>query len=114
MKGVRLFSSMVIGGILLAAGSGIAGDDKGAESIALKGGSLGSVTFPHGRHQGVFVDCKPCHELFPKESQSVEKMKDEGKLQKKVVMNMCKKCHKDLSEKGQKTGPIACNDCHKK
>ena len=113
MKAVTLCSAMIIGGILLSAGSGIAGDDKGAESIAMQGGSLGLVIFPHGRHQGVFVDCKPCHELFPKESQVVEKMKAEGKLQKKDVMNMCKKCHKDLAAKSLKTGPIACKDCHK-
>jgi hypothetical protein len=75
---------------------------------------MGMVTFPHGRHQGVFVNCKPCHELFPKEPQIIEKMKEEGKLQKKAVMNMCKNCHKDLAEKDQKRGPTSCKGCHKK
>lgn len=114
MKARTLLNAMIIGGLLLSAGNGIAGDDKGAESIVLDGGSRGSVNFPHGRHLGIFVDCKPCHELFPKETQVVEKMKAEGKLQKKDVMNMCKQCHKDLAEKGEKTGPVSCKDCHAK
>lgn len=114
MKTGTVFCAMIIGGILLSGGISTAGDDKGAESIMLDGGSRGSVTFPHGRHQGIFVDCKPCHELFPKESHVVERMKAEGKLQKKDVMNMCKGCHNDLAKKGQKTGPVACKDCHKK
>jgi Cytochrome c7 and related cytochrome c len=114
MKARTLFSAIFISGILLSAGSSIAVEDKGAESIVINGGSRGSVTFPHGRHQGVLVDCMPCHELFPKESQVIDKMKVEGKLKKKVVMKMCKKCHKGLSKKGQKTGPVACKDCHQK
>ena len=114
MKAGTLLSAIFIGGILLSAGTSIAVEDKGAESIAMNGGSRGSVAFPHGRHQGVFVDCMPCHEIFPKESQVIDKMKAEGKLKKKEVMNMCKKCHKDLSKKGQKTGPVVCKDCHQK
>jgi hypothetical protein len=115
MKIGMLFSAMIIGGCLfLSAGSSIAGDDNGAESIFLKGGSMGSITFPHALHQVIIVDCKPCHDLFPKEPQAVDKLMAEGKLQKKDVMNMCKKCHKDLAGKGQKTGPISCKDCHKK
>lgn len=114
MKTGALFSAMVIGGILLSASNCLAGDNKGADSIVLKGGSLGSVTLSHRLHQGMLTDCKPCHELFPKESQVVDKMKAEGKLQRKDVMNMCKKCHKDLADKGQKTGPINCTDCHKR
>ena len=43
-------------------------EDKGADSIVLKGGKSGDVVFPHGRHQGVTVDCQPCHTMFPKES----------------------------------------------
>ena len=113
MKASTLLSTVIVGGILLSAGSSMAGDDKGMETIILKGGSMGSITFPHGRHLGMFVDCKPCHELFPKESKVVDRMMDEGKLHKKDVMNMCKKCHTDLAEKGQKAGPTACNDCHK-
>ncbi len=115
MKTSLLFNAMIIGGSLfLSAGSGMAGDDNGAKSIVLKGGGMGSITFPHAVHQGIFVDCKPCHDLFPKESQVVDKLKTEGKLPKKNVMNMCTKCHKDLAGKDQKTGPTRCMDCHKK
>lgn len=124
MKAGILFSTIIMGGILLSAGNSLAGGnppvrslaggDKGAESIVLQGGSMAAVTFPHGRHQAIFVDCKPCHELFPQQSQAVDRMKGEGKLQKKDVMNMCKKCHTDLTDKGQKAGPTACKDCHKK
>jgi len=112
MKANILLSTVVVGGILLSTGSSMAVDDKGMEAIILKGDSMGSVTFPHGRHQVMFVDCMPCHELFPKESQVVDKMMAEGKIHKIDVMNMCKKCHTDLAEKGQKAGPTACKDCH--
>lgn len=113
MKAGIMFSLLLIG-ILLATGTIKAAEDKGAGSIVLKGGSIGSVTFPHGRHQGIFVDCTPCHELFGKESQVIDRMKSEGKLQKKEVMNLCKNCHKDLAAKGQKAGPTACKGCHEK
>lgn len=113
MKASTLLRTVIVGGILLSAGSSMAGDDKGRETIVLKGGGMGSITFPHGRHLATFVDCKPCHELFPKESQVVDRMMAEGKMHKQDVMNMCKKCHTDLAEKGQKAGPTACKDCHK-
>ncbi|MDG4476726.1 cytochrome c3 family protein [Thiovibrio frasassiensis] len=114
MKSGTLFGAMLIGGILLSAGSSMGAEAKGASSIVLNGGSLGSVTFNHGRHQGMFPDCQPCHAFFPKESQVVDKMKGAGKLQRKDVMNMCKKCHKELADKGRKTGPTNCKECHKK
>lgn len=114
MKVGTFFGAMVLGCILLTGGSSAAEENKGAESITLNGGDRGSVTFPHGRHQGIFVDCKPCHDLFPKEAGIVDKMKAEGKLQKREVMNMCKDCHKSSTEKGQKAGPVFCKECHKK
>ena len=114
MKVGILVCAMVVGGAVFTAGGVVAGDAKGAESMALDGGSRGSVIFPHGRHQGVLVDCKPCHDLFPREAKAVESMKAEGNLKVKEVMNMCKNCHKDMAQKGLKTGPVSCNDCHKK
>jgi len=114
MKTGKLFSAMIICGTLVSAGGSLAGDDTGAESIVLKGGGLGSITLNHRLHQKVQTDCKPCHDLFPKESQVVEKMKGQGKLQKKNVMDMCKNCHKSMADKGQKTGPTNCMDCHKR
>ena len=114
MKASIFLSTVIVSGILLSTGISMAVDDKGMETITLKGGRLGSVTLPHGQHQAMSVDCKPCHDLFPKESQVVDKMMAEGKIHKKDVMNMCKKCHTDLAKKGQKTGPTACKGCHKK
>lgn len=114
MKTDIFFSAIVTGVVLLSAGNCIAEEPKGSESITLQGGSMGSITFPHHIHQAIFIDCKPCHDLFPQESKIVERLKTEGKLKKKEVMDMCRACHKDLAGKGQKTGPIACMDCHKK
>ncbi len=114
MKVTAFINAALIGVVLLSAGKVLAEENKGAASIVLNGGSLGSITFPHGLHQGVLVNCKPCHELFAKEPKIIDKMKAEGKLKKQQVMNMCKKCHKDLAAKGEKAGPTACTDCHKK
>lgn len=94
--------------------SSFASSEKGAESIVLKGGNLGDVTFPHGRHQGVTVDCQPCHTMFPEESGVIEKMKNEAKLKKKEVMDVCKACHKERISKGEKAGPTTCKGCHQK
>ncbi|MBA3016366.1 MAG: cytochrome c family protein [Proteobacteria bacterium] len=114
MKSRVFLGSLIVGGIFLATGSSMAADEKGKETITLKGGIEGSITFPHGRHQSMFVDCKPCHDVFPKEAHVLDKMMAEGKMQKKVVMDMCKKCHADLAAKGQKAGPTACKGCHQK
>ena len=114
MKATGMINATLIGVLLFSAGHVLAEENKGAASIVLNGGSMGSITFPHGLHQHVFVDCKPCHELFAKEPKVIENMKAEGKLRKQEVMNMCKGCHKDMRAKGEKTGPTACTDCHKK
>lgn len=114
MKAAFLVCTMIAGGIAFSTGSVWAEDAKGAESITLDGGSRGSVMFPHGRHQGVLIDCKPCHDLIPKESHAVDSMKADGRLKVKAVMDMCRNCHKDMAKKGLQTGPVACGDCHKK
>jgi hypothetical protein len=114
MKTGTLLTAIITSGIFLSAGISMATTGEGAETITLKGGSLGSVTFPHERHQEIFIDCMPCHKLYPKEPQIIDTMKAESKLKRKEVMNMCKNCHKDLAGKGQKTGPTSCGGCHKK
>ena len=75
---------------------------------------MGDVAFPHGRHQGVTVDCQPCHTLFPKESGTIDQMKTNEKLKNKEVMNMCKGCHQERISKGEKAGPTSCKGCHQK
>jgi hypothetical protein len=114
MKVCGFFSAIILGALLVLTGSAIASDNKGAESIILKGGSLGSITFPHGRHQGIFVDCKPCHNLFAKEPKVIDKMMSEGTLKTKEVMMICKYCHTNLAAQSKKAGPTACKDCHEK
>ena len=101
--------------VLLFCPNGVSSSqEEPAESIVLQGGGRGDVTFPHGRHQEVDVDCRPCHEMFAKEALVIDKMKAEGNLKKKEVMNMCKGCHKDMAAEGKKAGPVGCGDCHKK
>ena len=114
MKTLRLFIL-----ILLVVSSGAAyaytiqTEDKGAAQIELEGGKSGAVPFPHRVHQEVLGDCKVCHELFPQETGSIEKLKASGELAKKQIMNKhCTKCHKQMKKDGQKTGPTTCKSCH--
>lgn len=87
----------------------------GAEQISLEGGSRGVVPFPHHRHQNTLQDCNVCHNLFPQEKGGIERLKSEGKLVKKQVMNKhCIKCHKNLKRQGSPTGPTTCAKCHVK
>jgi len=93
------------------AGSGI--QPKGAEQMELSGGNAGEVPFPHHRHQRVVNECTTCHDLFPQEPGAIERLKAEGKLQKKQVMNKhCIKCHREMENAGKKSGPLRCKQCH--
>jgi len=87
---------------------------KGAPIIEIHGGGLGNISFPHQEHQNALGDCSPCHKLFPQEPGSIEKLKTEGKLKKKQVMEQCRNCHKETAAKGEKAGPVNCKDCHKR
>ena len=88
-------------------------ENRGAENLELYGGKSGPVPFPHLAHQDALVDCKICHELFPQEIGSIEKLKASGQLKKKQIMNKhCTKCHRKLKKEGKKTGPITCKACH--
>ena len=98
--------------ILLAAFITVA-QEKGAEKMDLEGGSRGMVPFPHHVHQNALKDCNLCHAVFGQEAGVIEKMKAEGKLEKKQVMNkLCTKCHKEGKKAQAKTGPVTCNQCH--
>ena len=95
--------------------SGVAfAENKGAESMSLKGGSPGDVPFPHKVHQEKVGDCKACHSLFPEEKGAIDKLIAAGTLKKKDAMKQCQNCHKDNKDKGVATGPTKCNECHKK
>jgi hypothetical protein len=109
-----IFICIILFGFIFHTTFSLATPVNGAESIILEGGKRGNILFPHGIHQGVTVDCLPCHSIFSKEPKIIVKMKSDGKLKKKVVMNMCKGCHRELAGKGEKAGPTSCRGCHKK
>ena len=91
----------------------LAVENKGAATMELEGGKRGKVPFPHHQHQNKLVDCKICHDAFPQEKGSIEKLKKAGKLKPKHVMNkQCTKCHKEKKRAGEKSGPITCKQCH--
>lgn len=98
---------------LAFAGAAFAGD--GAETIVMKGGSLGDVTFPHKVHQDkLSQNCDACHKLFAKEAGSIEKAIAAGTMKKKEAMAQCVDCHKAEAAKNAAAGPIKCKECHKK
>jgi len=110
---------MLISMAALIAGSTIAvslaTENQGAENITLDGGSRGSVSFPHRQHQKNLVDCQICHSLFPQEAGAIEKLKAQGALKNKYVMNkLCTKCHREKKKAGQPSGPTTCAKCHHK
>ena len=98
---------------LAFAGAAFAGN--GAETIVLKGGSLGDVTFPHKVHQEKLSQkCDACHKLFAKEAGSIEKAIAAGTMKKKDAMTNCLDCHKAEKAKNAAAGPTTCKECHKK
>jgi hypothetical protein len=95
--------------------SAMAMANNGAEQIALDGGDRGVVPFPHHRHQSKLGDCDICHTLFPQEQGAIERLKKEGRLVAKQIMNKhCIKCHKAEMQAGHPAGPVTCSKCHAK
>ena len=106
---------LVIAGMVLIGAISFAQLNKGAENMELFGGKKGKVPFPHQKHQEQLKDCKICHDVFEQSAGSIEKLKAEGKLKKKQVMNKkCIKCHREKKNAGEKTGPTSCSKCHQK
>ncbi|MCP4747465.1 MAG: cytochrome c3 family protein [Desulfobacteraceae bacterium] len=88
-------------------------EKKGAEKMSLYGGSRGPVPFPHLKHQKALNDCNVCHGVFDQQAGSIEKLKQEGKLVKKQVMNkQCIKCHRTAKKEDKSSGPTSCKKCH--
>jgi len=86
---------------------------QGAEEMTLFGGSRGKVPFPHAQHQARLNDCNICHSVFPQEVDAMRKMKQNGTLKPKKVMNLqCIKCHKTDRRAGKPHGPVTCSTCH--
>ena len=91
----------------------LATENQGAENIKLDGGKRGNVSFPHRQHQKNLVDCQICHSIFPQEAGAIKKLKAQGALKKKHVMNkLCTKCHREKKKAGQRSGPTTCTKCH--
>jgi len=103
---------LIFSAVAIAAGEQ---PSRGADQMMLQGGKIGAVPFPHRRHQQVLGDCNVCHDLFDRETGSIETLKAQGKLRKKQIMNdQCKACHQKKEAAGEKTGPTGCRDCHVK
>lgn len=112
---IKIILLAIVGIAVLAMISVAQEQNKGADKMELFGGDKGNVPFPHHKHQEVLKDCNICHADFPQAAGSIEKLKAEGKLQKKQIMNkQCTACHKDKQKAGEKTGPLTCTQCHQK
>lgn len=110
---IRKAQVLLVSLAVLVAAAAVAVENKGAADMELEGGTRGKVPFPHHQHQTKLVDCKLCHDVFPQEKGVIEKLKKEGKLKPKYVMNkQCTKCHKEKKRAGEKSGPITCKQCH--
>ena len=81
--------------------------NKGTPIIEMYGGGLGNISFPHQKHQNALEDCGLCHNLFPQEAGSIEKLKADEKLAKKQVMEQCRDCHRENTAKGETAGPAS-------
>ena len=93
----------------------LATENQGAENIVLEGGKRGNISFPHRQHQKNLSDCQICHSVFAQEPGIIQKLKTQGTLKKKYVMNkLCTKCHKEKKKAGQPSGPTTCAKCHVK
>lgn len=91
----------------------LAAQNMGPKEIKLVGGSRGEIRFPHSSHQAKLGDCKVCHNLFPQSIGGIAKLKAEGKLKPKQIMNKhCIKCHKAEKRAGNPSGPTTCAKCH--
>ena len=85
---------------------------KNAEKV-LSGGSFGDVPFAHKTHQAALDGCNVCHDLFPKASGAVDRLKQEGRLYGRQVMNQCTSCHLREKRKGRRSGSTSCGGCHR-
>jgi nitrate/TMAO reductase-like tetraheme cytochrome c subunit len=77
------------------------------------------VTFLHQKHTEALAkenkDCTACH-LF-ENNRPVPKFKRLKSNAKQEVMEIyhvnCIACHKETAERGPKSGPVVCGECHK-
>ena len=104
--------ALLIISIMLTAAICAAEQNRGSAEITIDSGRTGNVSFPHHTHQDTIGDCNTCHRLFPQIPHAIGDSKAAGKLNKKQVMKMCRKCHRTMAKEGKKTGPTKCSGCH--
>ena len=112
---IRKFWMLVLAGSLLfvMVAAAVPAANQGPDQITIFGGTRGKVPFPHAQHQARLNDCNVCHSIFPQETDAMKKMKEQGALKPKKVMNLqCIRCHKDDKRAGKPHGPVTCNTCH--
>lgn len=81
--------------------------EKGPAEIKMPA-SMGTVTFPHAKHQELASDCAVCHHSgmdVPKCTDCHGSKPDAPKA-KKIFHKLCKGCHK------KQDGPTKCKACH--
>jgi hypothetical protein len=81
--------SLLIGALLINAaimGDNIPAEEPGAEVILINGAKMRDVHFPHHGHQNALGACDLCHGLFPAHAGSITKLKAQGIVRKKQVM----------------------------
>lgn len=71
---------------------------------------MGTVTFPHAKHQAIQTDCKACHHQGVEAGKctSCHGVKPEAPKAKDVFHKLCKDCH------AKQNGPTKCKQCHVK
>ena len=114
MKSRSLMLVMIVLMAMLSVAWAQQNQEKGADRIQLNsGGAMAEVPFPHHLHQNVVNDCNVCHKAFPMTSGIIKEKIARQELRKQQIMNgTCLECHKAMKNAGEKTGPVACNQCH--
>jgi hypothetical protein len=110
MKTRRLLVLFACAALIASAAAAV--ENNGAAQIDISA-SRGTVSFPHHQHQEKVMDCNICHTLFPQEANAINKLKADGRLKPKQVMNkLCINCHRAEKNAGKAGGPTICSQCH--
>ena len=115
MKTNKIIYTILISTFIFTTSILVIASEMGSPELVINGGSRGDVNFPHKMHQETLSDCSVCHNIFPKEEGSIDKLKKEKTLKRKQVMDdVCLACHRADRKAGKEYGPTSCNDCHSK
>lgn len=113
MNRCYLIVTIVSALLFIPPASAVQAASSGPQQIDIFGGKRGKVPFPHAKHQENLKDCNICHSVFPQQTDAIQKLKAEGAIKPKKVMNLqCIKCHKQDKRDGKPHGPVTCATCH--